>query len=88
LVCQILNQGKIWQDSAVRFEQNLVGQPKFRRAYLGYGWHCTCHGRHFDEGAKLFEKNKKFYLRCLEPIFCVPYIHKLLSCINTASALA
>jgi len=22
-------------------------------AYLGYGRHGTCHGRHFDEGAKI-----------------------------------
>jgi len=48
-------------------------------AYLGYGRHGTCHGRHFDGGAKLLGKNLNFYLQCLEPIFCVPYIHKLLT---------
>jgi len=32
-------------------------------AYQGYGRHGTCHGRHFDGGAKFAWK---------EPLFCIP----------------
>ena len=40
-------------------------------AYLGYGRHGTCHGRHVGGGAKTcLAKNKKFYLKFLECLFC------------------
>jgi len=52
-------------------------------AYLRHSRHGTCHGSHFDGGAKLHGKNQNLYWQFLEPLFCAPYIHKLQSCINT-----
>jgi len=49
-------------------------------AYLGYDRHGTSHRRNFDVGAKIaWEKLKFIFLQFLEPLFCVPYNHKLQS---------
>jgi len=48
--------------------------------YLGYGWHGTWHGRHFDVGAKLLGKMKTFTYSFLNVYFAS---HTFLSRINT-----
>jgi len=55
-------------------------------AYPGYGRHGTCHGRHVDGGRKNCLAKLKSLCTVFQPLFCAPCIHKLQSCINTASS--
>jgi len=53
-------------------------------AYLGYGRHGSCHGSHFNRGAKFLGKIKICDLQFFESLFFAPYNHLLQSCINAA----
>ena len=53
-------------------------------ACLGYGRLGTCHGRHFDGGAKFAWQKWNSLFTVSWTSICAPYIHKLQSCSYTA----